>query len=256
MGGVIATAAIRVFVRRRVVRSTHGTLAHTPGVLRFSIIAVALAWGLGAFVAAPFMPPDALMLLMVVFCGLAAAASTTLLGDPPAYFGYLAALLAPLAFGVLRATAGREGEIAFVLLALYSGVMVMLFRRLHRVLLGSVASASLAFSQSQAERERKFMDALIASAPTAIIMLDGDLRVARINPAFERTFGYTPDEAVGQPIDALVVSPLQRESASDLSARVTAGRTVTVDGERRRKDGPPSTCGSPRPPCLAAVRCS
>ena len=207
-------------------------------MLRFSIIAVALAWGLGAFVAAPFMPPDALMLLMVVFCGLAAAASTTLLGDPPAYYGYLAALLAPLAFGVLRATAGREGEIAFVLLALYSGVMVMLFRRLHRVLLGSVASArSLALSQSQAERERKFMDALIASAPTAIVVLDGDLRVARINPAFERTFGYTPDEAVGQPIDALVVSPLQRESASDLSARVTAGRTVTVDGERRRKDG-------------------
>ena len=237
LGGVILLALIRVVVRRRMGR-VQRTLAQTPSLLRFSIVAVALAWGLGAYVAAPFLAVRELALLMVVFCGLAAAATATLLGDPPAYYGYVAALLGPLAIGMLSGNDRRELAIAFVLLVLYGAVMVMLFRRLHRVLLGSVASArSLAASQAQAERERRFLDALIASAPTAITVLEDGSRISRVNPAFERMFGYTSDESIGQNIDALVVPASQQVPAAELAGRVAAGRTVTVDGERRRKDG-------------------
>ena len=237
LSGVTAIAAVRVYVRRRAGRARR-TLARTPPILRFSIIAVALAWGLGAFVAAPFLTIADMALLMVVFCGLSAAASATLLGDPPAYYGYLTALLVPLALGMLRVGSGRERAVAIVLLALFGLVMTMLFRRLHRVLLGSVESArSLAISQSQVERERSFLDALIASAPVAIAVLDGEGLVVRTNPAFERTFGYESGEAVGHHIDALVVPGEQREPAAELTGRVAAGATVALDAERRRKDG-------------------
>ncbi len=235
--GVMVIAALRVYVRRRAGK-VRRTLARTPPILRFSIIAVALAWGVGAFVAAPYLAVSELALLMVVFCGLAAAASSTLLGDPPTYYGYLAALLTPLGLGILSAMRGRSLAVAFVLLGLFAAVMVMLFRRLHRVLLGSVESArSLAISQAHEERERKFLDALIASAPVAISVLDGDGRVVRVNPAFERIFGYPAVEAVGRPIDALVVPADQREPAAELTGRVAAGGTVAMDAERRRKDG-------------------
>ncbi|MGH7690520.1 MAG: PAS domain-containing protein, partial [Gemmatimonadaceae bacterium] len=237
LSGVMAIAAVRVFVRRRAGRSRR-TLARTPPILRFSIIAVALAWGLGAFAAAPFLTVSDLALLMVVFCGLSAAASSTLLGDPPAYYGYVVALLLPLGLGILRVAGGRQLVIAFVLIGLFGAVMIMLFRRLHRVLIGSLESArSLSVSQAEAERERKFLDALIESAPIAISVLDGDARVVRANPAFERTFGYESAEAVGQPIDGLVVPASQRQSAAELAGRVAAGATVAVDAERRRKDG-------------------
>ncbi len=237
LSGVMAIAALRVYVRRRAGKARR-TLARTPPILRFSIIAVAFAWGLGTLVAVPFMTISDLALLMVVFCGLSAAASATLLGDPPAYYGYLTALLVPLALSIMRVATGRVLVVAVVLVALFGAVMTMLFRRLHRVLLGSVESArSLAISQSQAERERSFLDALIASAPVAIVVLDGEGCVVRANPAFERTFGYEAAEAKGQRLDELIVSGPERETADELTGRVAAGATVALDAERRRKDG-------------------
>ena len=237
VAGVGAVAVLRVVVRHRLSRQRR-TLAGTPLLLRFSIVAVALAWGLGALALAPEIPAFELALLMVVFCGLAAAATVTLLGDPPTYYAYVASLLLPLAFGVLRAQDQRSFVISFVLLTVYGAVMAVLYRRLHGVLLDSLNTARrLAVSQQEAERERNFLDALIASAPTAIVILDANQRVRRVNPAFERTFGFAAGEAIGGDIDELIVPPSERGAAGELGRQAMAGGTMTLESTRCRRDG-------------------
>lgn len=237
LGAIVGLALLRMYVRRRVSRRS-GTLTRAPRRLRLSIVAVAFAWGLGAFVVAPRLGEAKLMLLVAVFCGISAGATASLLGDPPAFLAYLAAMLVPLAGGVLRSGISYDHAIVVVLLAVFAIVLVGLYRRLQGVLVESLATARrLALSQAEAERERRFLDALVAAAPTPITVLDARGRVTRINPAFEHTFGYGTHEAVGREIDTLIVPLAQRSSAEDLSARVAAGGVVTVDEERRRKDG-------------------
>jgi len=237
LSSVIALAAVRVYVRGRV-RHESETLTSTPRVLRFAIIAVALAWGLGAFLIVPAIPEFDLALLLVVFCGLSAAATVTLLGDPPAFYGYTAALLGPLALGVLRVDLTRSYIVAFVLICVYAAVLVMLYRRLHGVLLDSLTTAHrLLISQGEAETERQFLELIVGSAPMGIVVLDASQRVARVNPMFERTFGFTPGEAIGRDIESLVVPEAERGAAALFRTRVAAGGTVTEDGTRARKDG-------------------
>jgi two-component system cell cycle sensor histidine kinase/response regulator CckA len=49
--------------------------------------------------------------------------------------------------------------------------------------------------------------AILEAALDCIITIDDQGHVLEFNPAAERTFGYTRDEALGQPIDALIIPP-------------------------------------------------
>ncbi len=86
--------------------------------------------------------------------------------------------------------------------------------------------------------EKAYFEQLFASSPEAIVVVDNDGRVQRVNSEFTRMFGYTPDEAFGQLIDDLLVSSddLRREALA-LTRQVVAGREVALETVRRCKDG-------------------
>ena len=237
LGAVAMLSVVRVLVRRRA-QSAGTAQPNALALLRFSIIAVALAWGIGGFLVALVIPKTSLALLLVVFCGMASAATVTLLGDPPTFYAYVAAMLALPAAGVLRTGGGRALTMAFVLLLLFGLVITVLYRRLHRVLLASIAAArGLELSRAQAEAERNFLELVIGTAPTAIVVLDANQQVLRVNPGFERIFGFAQAEAIGRDIESLVVQGAERDSSAELQRLVDAGGTVAIDGKRRRKDG-------------------
>src|SRR5207249_11473006 len=96
-------------------------------------------------------------------------------------------------------------------------------------------------------RQHAYLDALIASTPVAIAVLDGRRSVRSVNPAFVTLFGYSAAEVVGASIDALIVPDSLRSESSDLEARARAGEIVRAEVERRRKDG------SPIQVCLSAA---
>lgn len=86
------------------------------------------------------------------------------------------------------------------------------------------------------ERQNARYDAVVGSAPDAIVTLDSDGVIQLANPAAAREFGYSPDELVGRPMETLL------ESAGVWD---TAFRTI-VEGESlsrpveltaRRKNG-------------------
>jgi PAS domain S-box-containing protein len=92
-------------------------------------------------------------------------------------------------------------------------------------------------SQRELRLEKAYLEKLFDSAPEAVVLLDNQDRVLRVNPEFERLFQYSAAESVGRPINDLIATDDARSEATALSTRVTGGFTVNVETVRRRKDG-------------------
>jgi PAS domain S-box-containing protein len=87
-------------------------------------------------------------------------------------------------------------------------------------------------------RQRRFFESLVATSPTAIIMVDREVRVTLWNPAAEQLFGYTRDEAIGANLDDLVAKdPDIHAEATAWSNEAWGGRSFRRIGRRTRKDG-------------------
>ena len=83
------------------------------------------------------------------------------------------------------------------------------------------------------------LNAIIASAPLAIYDLDSTGSVQKVwNPAAEHIFGWTAEEALGQPLP--FVSPDKQSEFSQILGRLLRGEQVNgLDVRRVKKDGSP-----------------
>jgi PAS domain S-box-containing protein len=86
-------------------------------------------------------------------------------------------------------------------------------------------------------RERKFLDAIINTAPVAFAVMDRQDKVVRINSAFTSIFGFSADEAVGCPINQLVVPDTVTDDAVLCSTNGLNETDFSLETIRRRKDG-------------------
>ena len=86
-------------------------------------------------------------------------------------------------------------------------------------------------------RQREFFQTVVTESPVAIVTLDLEGRITSFNPAFERLFGYAPEEAVGQELDALLNTPETLREAVAYTNEVASGSVTRGIGKRRRKDG-------------------
>jgi PAS domain S-box-containing protein len=81
------------------------------------------------------------------------------------------------------------------------------------------------------------LDELFESAPEAIVMLDLDGRVTRINREFTRLFGYTSREAEGGVLDELIVPEDLKWESKLIADTVRRGQHPSTETERSHKDG-------------------
>lgn len=84
--------------------------------------------------------------------------------------------------------------------------------------------------------------AILESALDCIMSMDHEGRVIEFNPAAEKTFGYTRDEALGKEMAELVIPPSLREQHRAALERYLETGTGTIIGRRlelrgMRKDG-------------------
>jgi two-component system, cell cycle sensor histidine kinase and response regulator CckA len=82
-----------------------------------------------------------------------------------------------------------------------------------------------------------FLEELFVSNPDAVVLLDRDDRVVRVNRRFEQLFGFTRDEARGRPVNDLLAPGELGVVAEELTGRVLAGERLDLELERTRKDG-------------------
>ena len=87
------------------------------------------------------------------------------------------------------------------------------------------------------EEKLAHFSAIVNSSLDAIISLSADATISSWNPAAERLFGYTAEEAIGRPIGMLWPPDKVPEGRSILD-EMKQGRTVNqCETSRRRKDG-------------------
>src|SRR5689334_10086348 len=74
----------------------------------------------------------------------------------------------------------------------------------------------------------------------AVIALDASLLVTFWNPQAERTFGVAREQAIGRPLEELILPAAQRGRLADVFGRLTpaeGGSNLRLEVEARRADG-------------------
>src|SRR5829696_3197245 len=99
-------------------------------------------------------------------------------------------------------------------------------------------NAQLVRSQRELRRQKEYFEALVLNSPVAIAIMDLDANVVSWNPAAERLFGYSQDEAVGRSIDDLVAeTPEMRAEVLKYTQQVSGDGRIDAVTQRSRKDG-------------------
>jgi len=76
------------------------------------------------------------------------------------------------------------------------------------------------------------LNAYLEAALDCVVLADASGRVIEFNPAAERTFGYTREEALGRTLAELIVPPSLREAHRRAFARFVATREQRMFGQR------------------------
>ncbi len=237
IGVVAVVTALRSWSRIRLTRTEPDAAAVFTNMRR-GVVASGLVWAAAALLFAPHIPFQDLAVLMVIFVGLIAGAMSLLAADPVSFYGFLGTLAVPLAVAVLINGQDRSHMTAVASIALFVLVMVRLFQRSYVDLVTHLRTMKrLELSQEESSRERSFLDALLTSAPNAILTLDKHGKILGVNPAFESLFGYEPDEVVGADINYIFGTEASGETVIAPEAMVTEEDVVVNELERQRKDG-------------------
>jgi PAS domain S-box-containing protein len=100
-----------------------------------------------------------------------------------------------------------------------------------------VGSYAIYHDLSDVHRQKQYFESLLEISPTAIITVNLDDKVTSWNPAAEKLFGYTREEAVGRDIDDLIAaSDDLRAEAREVNRRGSQQEYQLIT-RRTRKDG-------------------
>jgi PAS domain S-box-containing protein len=92
-------------------------------------------------------------------------------------------------------------------------------------------------SQEALTVERAYFEQIIETAPEAISIIDAEKYVLRANGEFTRLFGFSGTEVEGRLIDQLIVPPDRYAETAWITENVKAGKKLTLETRRQRKDG-------------------
>ena len=87
------------------------------------------------------------------------------------------------------------------------------------------------------EIRRQYLEQLFQSSPDALIVTDASFRAQCVNQEFQRMFGYSAAETLGQPIDALIFPPDRAAEAQWIAQCLQRGERLTLETQRRCQDG-------------------
>ena len=88
------------------------------------------------------------------------------------------------------------------------------------------------------EQHKAYLGELFARVPDAVVMVDHDSRIARVNPGFTKIFGYTAEEAIGQRIlDLIAPDDVHENVEGFIDRRVQPKEVFAVETVRRHKNG-------------------
>ena len=85
--------------------------------------------------------------------------------------------------------------------------------------------------------EKAYFEQLFEGSPETIVLTSNHGKLIRVNSEFEKLFGYTPEEAIGNYIDELIVPNEYLKEARSISRRVARGEKIQLETVRQHKAG-------------------
>jgi PAS domain S-box-containing protein len=235
LGTVLVSALLRFVHRRKVVVGIDDPDARIRR-LRVDVWISAALWGLGGPLLIGAGDVDHALLLLI-YAGLIAAATSTVVADRPAFYGFCLLLLVPMMVTLGIGGVTRNQLSLLLLILLYSPFMLIVQARGHRILRDQIESqARLRISERLAASRTEFLTSLLEAAPNPIVILDAAHRIQSVNPAFERMTGYERGQSLGRHLDEMVdtgagITPLVR-----LLSAIESGERASVEVQMRRVD--------------------
>jgi PAS domain S-box-containing protein len=96
---------------------------------------------------------------------------------------------------------------------------------------------TLARLGNELEQQKTYLGELFARVPEAVVMVDRDARITRVNPGFTMLFGYTAAEAIGQRIPDLI-TPDDVQAVESFMYRLVQPRELfAAETVRKHKNG-------------------
>lgn len=87
------------------------------------------------------------------------------------------------------------------------------------------------------QQEKSYLDQLFEGSPEAIIMLDAEERIIKVNSEFTRLFGYHQSEIIGVLVDSLIADPQNPDEAKKITRDLLNGVLTECETRRKHKDG-------------------
>jgi PAS domain S-box-containing protein len=123
-------------------------------------------------------------------------------------------------------------------------------------LLSAVVASWLGSTRRQVEeKQQAYLDELFAQTPEAILLVDLDDRVMRINKEFTSIFGYTLAEIHSRPTVDLIIPPELKEEALEQRKQLASGQHISVETIRKKKDGGNMNVSQVSFPVIARGKC-
>ncbi|SDY62653.1 PAS domain S-box protein [Tindallia californiensis] len=92
-------------------------------------------------------------------------------------------------------------------------------------------------ASQELKHQKAIMDGLFRTSPDALVLIDCEGIILRINKRFTEIFHYAAEEALGKHVDELIANQNQREAAQELNRRARVTLDLEVETQRTRKDG-------------------
>jgi two-component system cell cycle sensor histidine kinase/response regulator CckA len=90
--------------------------------------------------------------------------------------------------------------------------------------------------QETLEVRRQYLEQLFENSSDSLVLVDATFRAQCVNREFERMFGYSASQALGQPVDSLIL-PQGRAAESDwIMQCLQRGEQLTLETQRRSRD--------------------
>ncbi len=92
------------------------------------------------------------------------------------------------------------------------------------------------------DKQLRLLSAITEQVADSVITTDLDHKITYVNPSFQKMYGYSRDELLGQSPDILDASPNFKEIQQDIYETVSSGGVWQGEVENRRKDGSTFSC--------------
>jgi two-component system sensor histidine kinase/response regulator len=232
VAAIILAAVTRYTLRRR---TRGGSPERIVVAVRTGVVLLGTAWGGGLLLVAPGMAAVVFPWIAVIFAGLIAGATLSLLADPRAYYALIGILIVALMIAVATHIEGQvtARTATFALIPTFTAVMVLFYRRAHAMLVQQFRNAKrVELSERAVERERlaaQRLSRIIDITTDHVAMAGSDGRLRYLNRAWRQLVGIGPEEDVSTILGTDLVAPRLRDEAQ--ASQETATRDGVWRGE-------------------------